>query len=154
MTCREVITEPFERVCIDIVDPLPKARGGYQLLLTYIGHKMARSSSFALYPGKARDGGAVKNIFPKRDTSGYHIRPGDPIDRKDYTGAGLNGWYQQSGVQSLQATIQWHCREVSWNLNSLIEKVQLAKARLGEVFADSSNAAMGSSPYMLVHGRE
>ena len=31
---REIITEPFERVCVDLVGPLPKARGGYQYLLT------------------------------------------------------------------------------------------------------------------------
>ena len=36
MVTREIITEPFERVCVDLVGPLPKARGGYQYLLTYV----------------------------------------------------------------------------------------------------------------------
>jgi len=35
MICREVVTEPFESVCIDIAGPLPKARGGYTHILTY-----------------------------------------------------------------------------------------------------------------------
>ena len=37
MICRKVVTEPFERACIDIVGPLPKARGGgYTHMLAYI----------------------------------------------------------------------------------------------------------------------
>ena len=33
---REVVTVPSERVCIDLVGPFPKAKGGFQYLLTYI----------------------------------------------------------------------------------------------------------------------
>ena len=36
MGLREIVTVPFERVCIDLVGPLPKSKGGYQYLLTYI----------------------------------------------------------------------------------------------------------------------
>ena len=33
---REVITIPSERVCIDLVGPFPKAKGGFEFLLTYV----------------------------------------------------------------------------------------------------------------------
>jgi len=36
MVEREVVTIPFERVAIDLVGPLPKARGGYEFMLTCI----------------------------------------------------------------------------------------------------------------------
>ena len=36
MVCREIVCEPYERVCVDLVGPLPKARGGHQYLLTHI----------------------------------------------------------------------------------------------------------------------
>ena len=36
LVCREVVTIPFERVAIDLVGPLSRARGGHQYLLTYI----------------------------------------------------------------------------------------------------------------------
>ena len=36
MVCREIVTDTFERVVIDLVCPLPRARGGRQHLLTYI----------------------------------------------------------------------------------------------------------------------
>ena len=32
----DIITQLFERVCVDIVGLLPKAKGGYEFLLTYI----------------------------------------------------------------------------------------------------------------------
>ena len=33
---REVITVPSERVCIDLVGPFPKGKGGFEFLLTYV----------------------------------------------------------------------------------------------------------------------
>ena len=33
---REVVTVPSERVCVDLVGQFPKAKGGFQILLTYI----------------------------------------------------------------------------------------------------------------------
>jgi len=33
---REVLTVPSERVCVDLVGPLPKAKGGVEYILTYI----------------------------------------------------------------------------------------------------------------------
>ena len=33
---REVVTVPSERVCVDLVGPFPKARGGFQFILMYI----------------------------------------------------------------------------------------------------------------------
>ena len=33
---REVISVPSERVCIDIVGPFPKGKGGFEFLLTYV----------------------------------------------------------------------------------------------------------------------
>ena len=34
MVAREIVTVSFERVCIDLVGPLSKSKGGYQYLLT------------------------------------------------------------------------------------------------------------------------
>ena len=36
MVKREIVTVPFERVSIDLVGPLPKSKGGFQYLFTYI----------------------------------------------------------------------------------------------------------------------
>ena len=36
LVCTEIVTIPFERVAIDLVGPLSRARGGHQYLLTYI----------------------------------------------------------------------------------------------------------------------
>ena len=36
MTEREVLTIPFERVCIDLVGPMPKSSKGHTYILTYI----------------------------------------------------------------------------------------------------------------------
>jgi len=33
---REVVTVPSECVCVDMVGPFPKAKGGFQFLLTYV----------------------------------------------------------------------------------------------------------------------
>ncbi len=35
---RLIVTEPFRSVAIDLVGPLPKARGGVKYLLTYQTH--------------------------------------------------------------------------------------------------------------------
>jgi len=32
----EVITDPLDLVCVDLVGPFPKAKGGFQFLLTYV----------------------------------------------------------------------------------------------------------------------
>jgi len=36
MVPREVLIVPFERVCVDIVGPLPRSKNGHRFLLTYI----------------------------------------------------------------------------------------------------------------------
>ena len=36
MVKREVLTVPFERVCVDLVGPMPKAKEGFQFILTCI----------------------------------------------------------------------------------------------------------------------
>ena len=36
MVKRELVTVPFERVLVDLVGPLPKSKGGFQYLFTYI----------------------------------------------------------------------------------------------------------------------
>ena len=36
MQKREIVTVPSERVCVDLVGPLPTAKGGFHFLLTYI----------------------------------------------------------------------------------------------------------------------
>ncbi len=33
---RPILSEPFENVAIDLVDPLPKGKGGCRYLLTYV----------------------------------------------------------------------------------------------------------------------
>ena len=33
---REILSVPFEKVCLDIVGPLPNTRGGFRYILTFI----------------------------------------------------------------------------------------------------------------------
>jgi len=46
---REIVTIPFERVPIDLVGPLPKARGGYEYLLTCIEKNFEKNNSKNCY---------------------------------------------------------------------------------------------------------
>ena len=45
---REVMSVPSERVNIDVVGPFPKARGGFQYLLTYIDEATRWPEAIAL----------------------------------------------------------------------------------------------------------
>ena len=163
MVCREIVTEPFERVCIDLVGPLPKARGGHKYLLTYICVATRWPEAIPLSSTQSRPVmEALLEIFS---------RNGLPKVIVSDQGAQLTGKVMEElcsmyGVDKIQTSPYWP------QSNGLVERfhgtlVPLLK-KCSERKTDwvkflplalyairlMPNSATGASPYLLVHGRE
>ena len=164
MVRREVVTVPFERVSIDLVGPLPKSRGGYKYLFTYIDNASRWPEAIPLRSITSKsvisafETICLRNGFPrtvisdngtqfgshdfKRFCSKHHIQA---IQTSPYRP-------QSNGlVERMHGTLVTMINKLSKTKQGFwheITKLALYFVRM------TPSSATGFSPYMTVHGWE
>ena len=160
---REVLTVPSERVCVDLVGPFPKARGGFQFLLTYID--MATRWPEDICIRKVTTAVIIdqlksifcRNGFPTTLVSdnGLHFKS-----------AQFAKYLKSQGIQHVIASI-YHpqgngvVERMHGTLNAIIAKSVENKGNWAEIvpmclyfMRCTPNRSAGVSPFLLKHGWE
>ena len=163
MVVREIVAVPFERVCIDLVGPLPKSKGGYQYLLTYIDVATRWPEAVALRSIQARPVvEALLEIFsrngiPKVIISDQGTQLTGKIMKELTTVYGISKvetspYHPQSNglVERLHGTLVPLLKKCTETKSDWVKFLPMALYAIRLM----PNSSTGYSPFMLVHGRE
>ena len=161
MVERDLVTIPFERLCVDIVGPLPKAKGGCEYLLTYIDSGSRWPEALPIKVGNTQsvitelNSIFSRNGFPRvlvsdngvQFTSNTFMRYCSAHDIKKIE---MAPYHPQSNgiVEQMHGTLVPFVHKYfdgKWP-----EMVQLALYFLRM----TPNGSTGFSPYLIVHGWE
>jgi len=106
MMQREVITVPSERVAIDLVGPLPKARGVFEYMLTCID--LATRWPEAVAVKKTTAAIVVKNLVEMFSRNGF---PGVIISDNgpQFLSKAFKSFCRDNGIQHMKTSV--HCPE-------------------------------------------
>ena len=123
---REVLTVLSERVCVDLVGPFPKAKGGFQILLTYIDMATRWPKAIPLRQ--------LKVIFCRNGFTTTLVSDNGP----QFTGAQFTKFLKTQGI--LHVTVSpYHPRgnevveRMHGTLNSIIAKSMEKKGNWAEI---------------------
>ena len=163
MVEREVITIPSERVCVDIVGPLPKARGGYEYLLTAIDVATRWPEAVALKKTTA----AIivrhlKDMFSRNGFPGVVVSDNGP----QFLSKIFKSFCAKNGIQHVTTSI--YCPESNGvverfhgTLKQMVAKCVQTKGSWPEVLPMclffirmTPSVSSGYSPFILMHGWE
>ena len=160
---REVVTVPSERVCIDIVGPFPKAKGGFQYLLTYID--MATRWPEAIPLRKTTTSIVItqlRNIFARNGFPTTLVSDNGP----QFVSTQFEKFLKTNGIQHVK-TSPYHpqgngvVERLHGTLNSIVAKTTEKKGNWAEVVPMAlyfvrctPGASSGVSPFVLKHGWE
>ena len=163
MVEREVITIPSERVCVDIVGPLPKARGGFEYLLTAIDVATRWPEAVAL---KKTTAGIIvrhlKDMFSRNGFPGVVVTDNGP----QFLSKIFKGFCTKNGIQHVTTSI--YCPESNGvverfhgTLKQMIAKCVQTKGSWPDVLPMclffiwmTPSVSSGYSPFLLMHGWE
>ena len=164
MIAREIVTVPFERVSIDIVGPLPKSKGGFQYLFTYIDNARRRPEAEPLRSittksvMKALQTICLRNGFPRIVMSDNGTQ---------FCSNEFKKFCQQHNIKSIKSSpyrpqFNGLVERMHATLTSMIQKLSKTRqgfwheiTRLALYFMRMTpSSATGFSPYMVVHGWE
>ena len=163
MVEREVVTIPSERVCIDLVGPLPKAKGGCQYILTCMDVATRWPEAVALNRTTAPV--IVKHLTEMFSRNGF---PGVVVSDNgpQFVSKTFKAFCNKNGIQHVTTSV--YCPESNGvlerfhgTLKQMVAKAVSAKGSWPEVLPMclfflrlTPNAASGYSPFMLAHGWE
>ena len=163
MVEREVVTIPSERVCIDLVGPLPKAKGGCQYILTCMDIATTWPEAVALNRTTAPV--IVKHLTAMFSRNGF---PGVVVSDNgpQFVSKTFKAFCNKNGFQHVTTSV--YCPESNGvlerfhgTLKQMVAKAVSAKGSWPEVLPMccfflrlTPNAASGYSPFMLAHGWE
>ena len=164
MIKREIVTVPFERVSIDLVGPLPKSRGGFQYLFTYIDNASRWPEAEPLRTitakavTKAFETICLRNGFPRVVISDN----GTQFCSKEF-----KHFCEQHNIQAVRTSpyrpqSNGLVERMHATLTGMINKLSRSKqgvwndiTKLALYFMRMTpSSATGFSPYMVVHGWE
>ena len=164
MVAMEIVTVPFERVSIDLVGPLPKSRGGFQYLFTYIDNASRWPEAEPLRSItsksviKAFETICLRNGFPRTVISDNGTQ---------FCSNEFKKFCQQHNIQTIKTSpyrpqSNGLVERMHATLTSMINKLsktnqgfwhEITKLALYFIRMTPSSAT-GFSPYMIVHGWE
>ena len=164
MVAREIVTVPFERVSVDLVGPLPKSRGGFQYLFTYIDNASRWPEAEPLRSItsksviKAFETICLRNGFPRTVISDNGTQ---------FCSNEFNRFCKQHNIQAIKTSpyrpqSNGLVERMHATLTSMINKLSKTKqgfwheiTKLALYFIRMTpSSATGFSPYMIVHGWE
>ena len=160
---REVVTVPSERVCVDLVGPFPKAKGGFQFLLTYVDMATRWPEAIPLRKTTTQVIIAqLKRIFCRNGFPTTLVSDNGP----QFTSAQFKKFLKSQGIQHVTAS-PYHpqgngvVERLHGTLNSIIAKSVEKKGNWAEVVPMclyfvrcTPNHSAGVSPFLLKHGWE
>ena len=163
MVEREIAVIPSERVCVDLVGPLPKARGGYEFILTCTD--VATRWPEAIPFRKATTPIIVKHlveIFTRNGFPGVIVSDNGP----QFLSEVFKKFFTKNGIQHVTTSV--YCPESNGviekfhgMMKQMVQKCMKSKGCWPEVLPMclfflrlTPNAASGFSPFMLSHGWE
>ena len=160
---REVITVPSERVAIDLVGPLPKARGGCEYLLTCMDIATRWPEAVAL--SKTTASVIVKHLTTFFSRNGF---PGVILsdNRPQFLSKTFQTFCMKNGIQHVKTSV--YCPESNGvlerfhgTLKQMVAKCTESRGSWSDVLPMclfflrlTPNSASGFSPFMLTHGWE
>ena len=158
-----MVTVPSERVCIDLVGPFPKAKGGFQYLLTYID--MATRWPEAIPLRKTTTSIVItqlRNIFARNGFPTTLVSDNGP----QFVSTQFEKFLKTNGIQHVK-TSPYHpqgngvVERLHGTLNSIVAKTTEKKGNWAEVVPMAlyfvrctPGASSGVSPFVLKHGWE
>ena len=164
MITREVVTVPFERVSIDLVGPLPKSRGGFRYIFTYIDNTSRWPEAEPLRSItsksviKAFEAMCLRNGFPRTVISDNGTQ---------FCSNEFKKFCRQHNIQAIQTSpyrpqSNGLVERMHATLTTMINKLSKTKQgfwheiiKLALYFIRMTpSSATGFSPYMTVHGWE
>ena len=164
MIAREIVTIPFERVSIDLVGPLPKNRGRFQYLFTYIDNASRWPEAEPLRSITAK---SVIKVFET-----IYLRNGLPgivvsDNGTQFCSKQFEKFCQQHDIKSIKSSpyrpqSNGFVERMHATLTGMIQKLSKTKqgfwhelTRLALYFMRMTpSSATGFSPYMVAHGWE
>ena len=160
---REVVSVPSERVCIDLVGPFPKAKGGFEYLLTYVDAATRWPEAIPLR--KTTSGiiiSQLKSIFSRNGFPTTLISDNGP----QFCSHQFKSFLQTHGIQHVQCS-PYHpqsngvIERLHGTLNSVIAKCTEAKGNWAEIvpmalffMRMTPCVSSGVSLFLLKHGLE
>ena len=164
MVQREVVTVPFERVSIDLVGPLPKSKGGFRYLFTYIDNSSRwpevepLRTMTAKSVVKAFEKICCRNGFPRTVISDNGTQFGSTEFKKFCKSHNIqmvkcSPYRPQSNglVERMHGTLTGIINKLSRNKQGLWNEITTLALYFMRMTPSSST---GFSPYMVVHGWE
>ena len=164
MVPREIVTVPFERVSIDLVGPLPKSKGGFKNLFTYIDNSSRwpeeepLRSITAKSVVKAFETVCYRNGFPRTVISDNGTQ---------FCSSKFEKFCKKHNIQSVKCSpyrpqSNGLVERMHGTLTGMINKLSRTKqglwheiTRLALYFLRMTpSSTTGFSPYMIVHGWE
>ena len=163
MVEREVITIPSERVCIDLVGPLPKARGGCEYILTCMDVATRWPEAVALNNITASV--IVKHLTEFFSRNGL---PGVVVsdNRPQFLSRTFKAFCYKNRIQQVTTSVYYpesNCvlERFHGTLKQMVAKCVESRGSWPDVLPMclfflrlTPNAASGFSPFMLSHGWE
>ena len=163
MTERQIVTQPFQDIAIDIVGPFPTAVGGFRYLLTCVDNATRWPEAVPLRSTTARvvisslTDIFVRCGFPSRLTSD---------NGSQFTGKTFSNWLKAKGIQHTKTT-PYHpqgngiIERLHRTLNAIVAKTASAKGNWAKVvpmalyfLRCTPSASTGISPFLATHGWE
>ena len=160
---REVVTVPSERVCIDLVGPFPKGKGGFEFLLTYVD--VATRWPEAVPLGKTTSTIVIRQLYEIFARNGFPTTLVSD-NGSQFCSKQFEAFLKKNGIEHVR-TSPYHPQEngvverLHGSLNGIIAKTIEKKGSWPDLvpmalyFIRSSPCVFsGFLPFMLKHGWE
>ena len=164
MVAREIVTVPFERVSIDLVGPLPKSKGGFKYLFTYIDNASRWPEAEPLRSITAK---SVIKAFEKICLRNGFPRTVISDNGTQFCSSDFKKFCKQHNIQEIKTSpyrpqSNGLVERMHATLSSMINKLSKTKQGFWHEITTlalyfirmTPSSATGFSPYMIVHGWE
>ena len=164
MISREIVTVPFERVSIDLVGPLPKSKGGFKYLFTYIDNSsrwpeaeplrtITASSVVKAFERICYRNGFPRTVISDNGTQFCSSEFQRFCKRHNIQSIKCSPYRPQSNglVERMHRTLTGMINKLSRNKQGLWNEITTLALYFMRM---TPSSVTGFSPYMIVHGWE
>ena len=163
MVPREVLMVPYERVCIDIIGPLPRSKKGFTFILTYIDVASRWPEAVPLHTATSSAVlGALTSIFSRNGFTRVLISDSGP----QFVGKAMTDLCKRFGISKVEsAPYRPQSNGIEERLHGtlipMVQNFSNTKGSWCEVLTLAlyflrliPSKATGMSPYLITHGWE